>query len=123
MDSVLGLNAFLDRLERYVHLRAARIAPGPGPGIDAPLRREAIPVLRAAAIHGEIARGEVIRLIGMSERSGRDILRGLLNEGLLASDSPRGLVRLGFPSHAGGYWFPELYPPERTETSLSDRSE
>lgn len=81
------------------------------------LRAEVFPVLREVAIEGEIPRGEVFRLIGMSERSGRDILGSLLAEGLLVSDSPRGSVRLGFPTHAAGYWFPELYPPEKMEGS------
>jgi hypothetical protein len=69
-------------------------------------------VLRAAAIEGGIARGKVARLIGMSERTGRDVLRGLLNEGLLVTTSERGPVRLGFPAHAAGYLFPSLYPTE-----------
>jgi DNA-binding IclR family transcriptional regulator len=65
-----------------------------------------------AAIEGEITRGEVARLVGMSERTGRDALKGLLEERLLVSSSERGPVRLGFPAHAAGYWFPDLYPAE-----------
>jgi len=114
MDGLLALNGFLDRLEKYVHLRESGMAPGPVATGSMSLRPEVIPVLREVAIEGEIARGEVFRLIGMSERSGRDILSGLLQEGLLLSDSARGPVRLGFPTHAAGYWFPELYPPDRT---------
>jgi hypothetical protein len=34
----------------------------------------------------------------------------LLEEGLLVSDSPKGEVRLGFPIHAAGWYFPDLYP-------------
>lgn len=114
MDGLLALNGFLVRLEKYVHLRESGMAPGPVATGSMTLRPEVIPVLREVAIEGEIARGEVFRLIGMSERSGRDILSGLLQEGLLLSDSARGPVRLGFPTHAAGYWFPELYPPDRT---------
>jgi Fic family protein len=117
MDGLLALSGFLDRLEKYVHLREAGMAPGPADARSLVLRTEVIPVLREVAIEGEIARGEVFHLIGMSERSGRDILGGLLEEGLLLSDSPRGSVRLGFPTHAAGYWFPELYPSEKTAGS------
>lgn len=116
MDRLLALNGFLDRLEKYVHMRQSGMVPEPTKRPLA-LRVEVIPVLREVAIKGQIARGEVFRLIGMSERSGRDILGGLLEEGLLLSDSPRGGVRLGFPTHAAGYWFPELYPPEKTGDS------
>lgn len=114
MDSLLALNGFIGRLEKYVHLRGSGMAPGPTAARAIALRAEVVPVLREVAIEGEIARGEVFRLIGMSERSGRDILSGLLEEGLLISDSPRGPVRLGFPAHAAGFWFPELYPAEKT---------
>jgi Fic family protein len=113
MDSLLALNGFIDRLEKYVHLRQSGIALGPTLR-PSPLRIEVIPVLRETAIMGEIGRGDVFRLIGMSERTGRDVLTGLIDEGLLKSDSARGPVRLGFPTHAAGYWLPDLYPPERT---------
>lgn len=111
MDGLLALNGLAERLEAYVRLRETGIAPGPE-GIALPLRPEVAAVLRAAAMEGEIARGEVARLIGMSERTGRDVLRGLLQEGLLVSASERGPVRLGFPAHAAGYLFPDLYPLE-----------
>lgn len=93
-------------------LREKGLVPGPKGGL-APLRPEVAKVLRATATEGEITRGEVTRLIGMSERTGRDVLRGLLEEGLLVSTSERGPVRLGFPARAAGYWFPDLYPAER----------
>jgi Fic family protein len=117
MDSLLALNGFLNRLEKYIRLRESGMAPGPTEPLAIALRVKVIPVLQEVAIKGEISRGDVFRLIGMSERSGRDILGSLLQEGLLVSDSPRGPVRLGFPTHAAGYWFPELYPPEKTGDS------
>lgn len=111
MDGLLALSGLVGRLERYVQLREKGVALGPG-GVTAPLRPEVVEVLRAAAIQGEIVRGEVARLIGMSERTGRDVLRGLLDEGLLVATSEKGPVRLGFPAHAAGYLFPDLYPAE-----------
>ena len=118
MDSLLALNGLLDRLAKYVHLRESGVAPGPPSETAKSLRKEVVPVLRAAAIHGEITRGEASTLIGMSERLGRDILSGVLEERLLVSDSPRGPVRLGFPTHAAAYWFPDLYPLEKTNPSV-----
>jgi hypothetical protein len=109
MDRQLALCGLVGRLQGYVRLREEGNVPGPE-GAAAPLRPEVAAVLRAAAIEGEIPRGEVARLIGMSERTGRDVLRGLLEEGLLVSTSERGPVRLGFPSHAASYLFPDLYP-------------
>jgi Fic family protein len=101
MDGQLALNGLVGRLEGYVQLRGEGVALEPEGVVD-PLRLEVAEVLRAAAIEGEITRGEVARLIGMSERTGRDVLRRLLNEGLLVTTSERGPVRLGFPAHAAG---------------------
>jgi hypothetical protein len=120
MDGQLALGGLVGRLQGYVHLREKGNVLGPR-GIAAPLRPEVAAVPRAAAVEGEMPRGEVARLIGMSERTGRDVLRGLLEEGLLVSPSERGPVRLGFPAHAAGYLFPDLYPAEghggQTETA------
>jgi hypothetical protein len=38
------------------------------------------------------------------------LLAQLVAEGLLVSDTPKGEVRIGFPIHAAGWFFPELYP-------------
>lgn len=111
MESVLALSGLLKRLEQYIRLREAGLIPGPAEATG-PLRLEVIPALREAAIAGEVTRGEVFRLIGMSERTGRNTLKQLLTERLLVSDAETGPVRLGFPAHAAVYWFPGLYPAE-----------
>lgn len=38
------------------------------------------------------------------------VLAALLAEGLLVSDTPKGPVRLTFPSRVAPYYFPGLYP-------------
>ena len=105
----LALPTLLERLEKYVRLRADGLAAG----LDhqnAPLRPTVGRILQAAAVQGYVTRGEVFRLIGKSERTGRDTLKALLAEGLLVAETERGAVRLGFPAHAAGYWLPGLYP-------------
>jgi Fic family protein len=114
MDSLLALGGFLERLEKYAQLRSTRMIPAPR-DVAAPLRPEAGLILRAVATGGEMARGEVFRLTGMHPRTGSKVLQPLLEEALLVSDSPKGAVRLGFPTHAAGYWFPDLYPAESPE--------
>lgn len=59
---------------------------------------------------GEFERGEAARITGLSERTARDVLGRLADEGLLVSDSPKGKVRVGFPVHALGSLLPNLYP-------------
>jgi Fic family protein len=114
MNSLLALNEFLERLEKYVEMRNSGLIVDERGSKLPPLHARAAVVLKEAAVKGELARGEVFRLIEMSERSGRNILKTFLDEGLLVavSDWHRSPVRLGFPAQAAGYWFPQLFPPE-----------
>ncbi|HLA35363.1 MAG TPA: hypothetical protein VJ001_10920 [Rhodocyclaceae bacterium] len=59
---------------------------------------------------GTMERMEAGRVAGLAERTARDVLTALLAEGLMRSDTPKGRVRVGFPLHAVGYLFPNLYP-------------
>jgi Fic family protein len=112
MTSMLRLGEFLPRLEKYAAMRANGLVVDEKGQTAPPLHPRAAHVLREAAILGELPRGKVFEIIEMSERSGRNVLKSLLNEGLLISSSEwhRSAVRLGFPAHAAGYWFPNLFP-------------
>jgi hypothetical protein len=61
-------------------------------------------------LRGEIARGEVSRIIGASPRTGQKVTAELLSQRLITSNSPKGPLRLGFPADAASYYFPNLYP-------------
>ncbi len=113
MSELLSLGTFLNRLEKYVSMRANGLVVNEKGATAAALHSRAGLVLREAVIMGEISRGKVFEIIEMSERSGRNVLRSLIEEGLLVpvTDSHRSTVRLGFPAHAAGYWFPKLFPP------------
>ncbi len=67
-------------------------------------------VLRDIFLRGEIIRGDVARIAGVSPRTGQNITRELLALRLLRSDTPKGPMRLGFPSDAAGHYFPNLFP-------------
>ena len=116
MTSVLRLNEFLPRLEKYVSMRANGLVVDEKGQTAGPLHPRAGIVLREAAILGELPRGKVFEIIEMSERSGRNVLKSLLDEGLLVASTEwhRSTVRLGFPAHAAGYWFPNLFPAMAT---------
>jgi len=68
------------------------------------------PVLRDIFLRGEIPRGEVARIAGVSPRTGQTVTRELLRRRLILSDSPKGVIRLGFPADAAGHYFPDLFP-------------
>lgn len=76
MDSLLTLDKFLARLEKYAQLRSTRIIPGPESERE-PLRAEAGLVLRAVATGGEVARGEAFRLTGIHPRMGTSLGRSI----------------------------------------------
>lgn len=109
MCGLLKPDTLLERIRGYVGMRGAGLIPAPQ--AESPsLKPEAAYMLQEALLHGQMSRGDIIRVSGMAERTGRQVLGQLLNEGLLVSDSPKGAVRLVFPTHVAGYLFPDLYP-------------
>jgi len=108
MGTLLQLDGLVERVRSYVQLRGTAMIPNP-PGGDN-LRPEAARMLQEVLLRGEAPRGAVIEASGLKERTGRNVLGQLISEGLLVSDTPKGEVRVGFPIHAAGWFFPELYP-------------
>ncbi len=74
------------------------------------LKPEAVRLLQETLVRGEVERGEVSRISGLPERSARRVLNEVINEGLLASDTPKGAVSLRFPAQSLEILFPRLYP-------------
>ena len=108
MGSLLDLDALEARIERFAELLTYR------EGLP-PSTRD---LLRDVMLRGSVPRGEMARITGTSERSARTLTSRLAGLRLLISDTPKGPVRLGFPLHAVGYYFPRLYP-ENVEQSFS----
>lgn len=111
MQALLKLDGLLERLQGYVHMRGAKLIPAPKPEHPT-LKPEAAFMLQEALLRGQVSRGDIVRVSGMGERSGRQVLGQLLDEGLLVSDTPKGAVRLDFPTHVASYLFPDLYPAQ-----------
>jgi hypothetical protein len=109
MRGLLGLEGLLDRVKGYVNMRSSGLIPGPLRDLP-PLKPEATYMLQEALLRGQTARGDLIRASGMAERTGRILLGQLLKERSLVSDSPKGAIRFGIPTHMAGYLFPDLYP-------------
>lgn len=74
------------------------------------LPKRTFAVLREALLSGELDRGRVPGLIDASERTARRLVSALLDKGVLASESHRAPLRLGFPIDVVERWFPRLYP-------------
>jgi Fic family protein len=74
------------------------------------LLRGSWPLLREAVKTGEFSRSRAEELTGYKERQARSVLAALLDRGVLISDSPKGRVRLAFPTDVAERWLPKLYP-------------
>ncbi len=100
MQELLALDGMRNRIAGYAERReSAKELPG-GSAL----------VLRELFIRGELARGEVSRIIGASPRTAQKVTGELLAQRLVTSGSPKGPLRLGFPADAAGHYFPNLYP-------------
>jgi Fic family protein len=74
------------------------------------LKPDAAKLLEEALIRGQFDRGEASRITGLPERTARRVLNDVVQEGLLASSSPKGPVSLRFRAAALDVLFPRLYP-------------
>lgn len=100
MEGLLALDGMLNRIAGYAGRReAAKELP-----------KGSARVLREIFLRGEIARGDVPRIIGASPRTAQKVTGQLLSQRLITSASPKGPLRLGFPADAAGEYFPNLYP-------------
>lgn len=106
---MLRLVSLIERIKGYVHLRTARLIAEPLPNPPS-LKPEAVFMLQEAFLRGAVSRGEIIRVSGLAERTGRIVLGQLLKERLLVSDSSKGAVRFGILTPVAGYLFPDLCP-------------
>lgn len=106
MSEMLRLEKLAERIQGYVDLRVRSLAPAPDDveKLDA----TAVSVLHAVLLHGELRRGEAGQDSGFAERKASLVIRQLVSEGLLRSDTPKCPVRLGFPAHVTPYLFPDL---------------
>jgi Fic family protein len=100
MAKTLELDAILRRIAGYVERQATLGKLDP----------EGVYLLQEAFLRGEMARGEASRVTGKPERTARRILKQLLENRLLTSETEKGPVRIAFPSKVAGYYFPNLYP-------------
>jgi Fic family protein len=96
MTGLFALDQLSERLKLYVERRG--------------LKAEALPFLEQTLQRGEVPRGEVAWITGLKERSARDLLAGLVADGILGSETPKGPVSLRFPLDAIEILFPRLFP-------------
>ncbi len=103
MDELLGLDAVEKNINLYCSLRTQGHMAG-----KAPLPKEAARILTHVFVHGRLVKGKVHKLIGISDRKARDIVKLLLGEGLLETKNQKAPLTIGLPVEAVQFFFPEL---------------
>ncbi len=67
-------------------------------------------LLRDVLLRGAIRRGEVARILNVSDRTAQTVIGTLVRKGLLKSPSPKAHLTIGFPGFISPTLFPDLYP-------------
>jgi Fic family protein len=116
MEGLLAVETLAERVVGYGRARESGALPDPEGRTTraARFRPEATRLLRDLVFRGALPRGEVPILTGLEERTARRLVRSLVAEGFLGSDSSRAPVRFRIPAHAAPYFFLDLYAPAPT---------
>jgi hypothetical protein len=69
-------------------------------------------LLEHALLRGSLTRGDVVPLLGVSERSARRVTSALLDVGVLTSESSKAPLKLAFPASLASRWMPGLFPEQ-----------
>jgi Fic family protein len=104
MENLVRPNELRARIQLWVEeeARLKRINPKAGLLLDAILYR------------GEVPRGDVAQILGLSTRYSRDPVTQLTEQGVLASETPYGPLRIVFTAKLAPRWMPGLFPEEPT---------
>ena len=95
MAGLFEFDSLAMRLKSYVEARA--------------IKPESFLILERVLLLGEMPRGEAERVTGLKERTARQVLSNLVEDGILGSATPKGQVSLRFPSRTVDILFPRLF--------------
>lgn len=101
MIGLISPFSLVDRIEAYL-----RFTRG---DLDAKLREHMVRLLKALCLEGEIPRGAVSEILGLKGTAARDVTRKALEQGLVGSPSPKGVLRIAFPNKVVEFYFPQLF--------------
>jgi Fic family protein len=69
-------------------------------------------VIEALLYRGELPRGDVSQILGLTDRHSRRIVADLTSRGVVVSESPYGPLHLAFPATLASRWMPGLFPEQ-----------
>jgi Fic family protein len=68
-------------------------------------------ILEAILYRSEIPRGEMPKILNVTDRHARRITSSLIEKGIIASDTPKSPIKLAFSAALASRWMPGLFPP------------
>lgn len=79
------------------------------------LHEKSTMLIDAILYRGEIPRGEIPAVLGVSERTANRVVAGLTDHEVLTSQTPKAPLRITFPAKLASSWMPGLFPEQRRE--------
>ena len=70
-------------------------------------------MLQAILYRGELPRGDAAELIGSSSRTASRVISGLIDHGVVTSETSKAPLRIHFPAALAPRWMPGLFPEQR----------
>jgi hypothetical protein len=102
MEKLVQPNELRARIHLWVEELTARKRINP----------KAAMLLDAILYRGQVPRGDVAQILGLSTRYSRDTVAELTKQGVVASDTPYGPLRIVFTAKWAPRWMPGLFPAE-----------
>ena len=90
-----------NRIENY--LRFTRV------DLEGKLREHLVRLLKVLCLQGELPRGKVPEILGLKGSASREVIRRAISEGLVASHTEKGPIRIVFPNKVIESYFPQLF--------------
>jgi hypothetical protein len=100
MNGLLGLPTLRTRVERYFQFQALHLVR---------YRDELMRVARTLVDEGEIPRSRVQQITGKGAAVSAEITKLGIKEGYFETPSPKGPLRVAFPSKVHEFYFPQLF--------------
>ena len=104
MSQYLKLDSMTTKIKAFVELSQKNLLHN-----VKPLPKNSNKLLEYLLIHGEVTRGEAQEVLDVSAPKAISIVKELLDEDYLETDSPRGKLRFKLNSKLSGYLIPDLF--------------
>ena len=110
IGKLLNVTTIEDRIDRYFNHKLPRMSSLNE--LQSVLNNGNIARLMSVIFRsGRVSRGEAYSILGVQRKRGGEIIKPLLKNGLLRTESERGPLLFGFPEEAMPEYFPFLYKP------------